>query len=149
MHKVSALGDKAAQVWAILGALAFLTSGTLYLWLGRWTVTEADYWPVYNFCLKHTWLESALHKHNSHSLIFPSFFWLADLKFFHGMQLPLFLAGIALLFISVAVLLVPVWCDETVDLTAKMIAIFVVIASNFWLARVITASGALIVSALW
>jgi len=142
MHKVVAVAEKVAQACAALGALVFLTSGVVYLYVGRWIVTKADYWRIYDFCLNHTWLESALHKHFQHSLFFPSFFWLADLQFFHGRQLPIFFAGLALLFLSVALLLIPVWRDKTVGLTAKVIATFVVIAGSFWTARShITASG--------
>jgi hypothetical protein len=142
MHKVVAVAERVAQACAALGALVFLTSGVVYLYVGRWIVTKADYWRIYDFCLNHTWLESALHKHFQHSLFFPSFFWLADLQFFHGRQLPIFFAGLALLFLSVALLLVPVWRDRTVGLTAKIIATFVVIAGSFWAPRShITASG--------
>ncbi len=136
------VAERVAQMFAALGALVFLTSGVVYLYLGRWTVTKADYWRIYDFCLNHTWLESALHKHFEHSLFFPSFFWLADLQFFHGRQLPLFFAGLLMLFLSVALLLIPVEGDKTVGLTAKIIATFVVIAGNFWAPRShITASG--------
>jgi hypothetical protein len=142
MHKVVAVAERVAQACAALGALVFLTSGVVYLYVGRWTVTKADYWRIYDFCLNHTWLESALHKHFQHSLFFPSFFWLADLRFFHGRQLSLFFSGLALLFLSVALLLIPVWRDKTVGLTTKVIATFVVIAGSFWTARShITASG--------
>ena len=142
MQKVVAVAERVAQACAALVALVFLTSGVVYLYVGRWIVTKADYWRIYDFCLNHTWLESALHKHFQHSLFFPSFFWLADLQFFHGRQLPIFLAGLALLFLSVTLLLVPVWRDRTVGLTAKVIATFVVIAGSFWAPRShITASG--------
>jgi hypothetical protein len=142
MHKVVAVAERVAQACAALGALVFLTSGVVYLYVGRWTVTKADYWRIYDFCLNHTWLESALHKHFQHSLFFPSFFWLADLQFFHGRQLSLFFAGLVLLFLSAALLLIPVWRDKTVGLTAKVIATFIVIAGSFWAARShITASG--------
>jgi hypothetical protein len=106
MPKVVAVAEKVAQACAALGALVFLTSGVVYLYVGRWTVTKADYWRIYDYCLNHTWLESALHKHFQHSLFFPSFFWLTDLQFFHGRQLPIFFAGLALLFLSVALVLI-------------------------------------------
>jgi hypothetical protein len=142
MSKLAAAAERIVQVCAALGAFIFLLSGVVYLYQGRWGVTLADYWRIYDFCLNHTWLESALHKHFEHSLFFPSFFWLADLQFFRGSQLALFLAGLALLFLSAALLLISVWRDKTVGLTAKMIATLVVIAGNFWAARsAITASG--------
>ena len=142
MHWFALVTERVAQACAALGALVFFTSGVVYIYVGRWTVTKADYWRIYDFCLNHTWLESALHKHFEHSLFFPSFFWLADLQFFHGRQLPLFFAGLLVLFLSVALLLIPVGGDKTVGLTAKLIATFVVIAGNFWAARShITASG--------
>ena len=142
MHKFAALAERAAQICAVLAALIFFVSGIVYLCLGHWTVTHLDYWRIYNFCLNHTWLESALLKHNGHSLFFPSFFWLTDLRFFHGSQEPLFFAGLVLLLVTVALLLILVWRDETVGLTAKAMATLVVIVGNFWMARApITASG--------
>ncbi|HMH02479.1 MAG TPA: hypothetical protein VK555_13765, partial [Terriglobales bacterium] len=119
MHKFAALAERSAQICAAVAAFVFLISGVVYLYLGRWTVTNLDFWRIYDFCLNHTWLESALLKHNGHSLFFPSFFWLTDLRFFHGSQQPLFFAGLVLLFITVALLLILVWRDETVGLTAK------------------------------
>jgi hypothetical protein len=123
-------------------ALVFLTSGVIYLYLGRWTVTVGDFWGLYDICLNHTWLESALHKHGGHLLFFPSFFWLADLRFFHGNQELLFTAGLTLLFITAGLLLVPIWRDQTVGLTAKMLSTLLLIVGNFWMGRAtITVSG--------
>ena len=142
MPKFAVVTETAAQLWAALAAFVFVISGVVYLYLGHWPVTHQDYWRIYDFCLNHTWLESALLKHNSHSLFFPSFLWLADLRFFHGKQLPLFFAGLALLFITVTLLLVPVWRDKTVGVSSKIIATLVVIVGNFWMARgAITESG--------
>jgi hypothetical protein len=142
MRKLEVVAERSVRVFAALAASAFLISGVIYLYLGRWPVTHKDFWRIYDFCLNHTWLESALLKHNSHPVFFPSFLWLADLRFFHGDQLPLFFAGLLLLFLTVALLLIPVWRDETVGLTAKIIATLVVIVGNFWMARAsITASG--------
>ncbi len=142
MHKFAAPAERAAQICAALAGIVFLISGVVYLCLGHWPVTHLDYWRIYDFCLNHTWLESALLKHNGHSLFFPSFLWLTDLRFFHGSQQPLFFAGLVLLFITVALLLILVWRDETVGLTAKAMATLVVIVGNFWMARAsITASG--------
>jgi len=93
-------------------------------------------------CLNHPWFESALRKHNGHSLFFPSLIWLADLRFFHGNQHLIFYAGLTLLFIATGLLLIPVWRDKTVDLTAKLTATVIVIVGNFWMGRVhITGSG--------
>jgi len=142
VHKFAVVTERAAQICAALAAFVFLISGVVYLYLGRWTVTNLDFWRIYDFCLNHTWLESALLKHNGHSLFFPSFLWLTDLRFFHGSQQPLFFAGLVLLFITVALLLILVWRDETVGLTAKAMATLVVIVGNFWMARApITTSG--------
>lgn len=142
MHKFALVAERAAQLWATLAAFAFLVSGVIYLYLGRWTVTHQDYWRIYDFCLNHTWLETALRKFNHHSLFFPSFFWQADFRFFHANQLPLFLAGLALLLITASLLLAPIWRDNTVGLTAKILSTLVVIVGNFWMARAfITASG--------
>jgi hypothetical protein len=143
MHKFALAAERAVQIYAVLTAFILLGSGVVYLWLGHAPVTHVDYWRIYDFCLNHTWLESALHKHYEHLNFFPSFFWLADLRFFHGKQLPLFLAGLTLLFLTVALLLIPVWRDDTVGLTAKIVATLVVILGNFWMARapIITSGG--------
>jgi hypothetical protein len=142
MHKFALAAERAVQIYAVLTAFILLGSGVVYLWLGHWPVTHVDYWRIYDFCLNHTWLESALHKNWEHLMFFPSFFWLVDLHFFHGKQLPLFLAGLAMLFLTVALLLIPVWRDDTVGFTAKIVATLVVILGNFWMARApIIASG--------
>jgi len=142
MKNTSILVQRIAGTWAVLGSFIFIVSGLVYLWLGRWTVTHQDYWRIYDFCLNHTWLRSALHYHNAHCLFFPSFFWLVDLHFLHGRQLPLFLAGLALQILSVVFLLIPVWRENTVDVTARLIASYVIIAGGFWLVRgPILASG--------
>src|SRR5438128_10359094 len=142
MHKFALVAERAVQICATVAAFAFLVSGIVYLYLDRWTVTHGDYWAIYDFCLNHTSLGCALQTSNDHSLFFPSFLWLADLRFFHGNQLPLFLAGLSLLLITVGLLLVPVWRDTTVGLTAKILSTLVVIVGNFWMARaVITVSG--------
>jgi hypothetical protein len=140
MHKFAVLTERAAQICAALAALAFLTSGAVYLYLGRWTVTHYDYWWQYD--LNRTWLETALLKVNNHSLFFPSFLWLADLRLFRGDQLPLFIAGVALLVITASLLLTPVWRDKTVGLTVKIMSTLVLIVGNFWMGRAtITTSG--------
>jgi hypothetical protein len=142
MRKFALVAARAVQICAALAAFIFFVSGVVYLCLGHWPVTHLDYWGIYEFCLNHTWLESSLHKHSTHSLFFPSFLWLADLRFFHGSQQPLFFAGLVLLFITVALLLILVWRDETVGLTTKAMATLIVIVGNFWMARAqITASG--------
>ena len=135
MPRLAPVGERAVQIAATLLALPFAISSVLYLCLGYWPVTHLDYWRIYEFALNHTWLESALHKHAEHVIFFPSFFWLADLRIFHGKQLPLFLVGLTLLFLTVALLLIPVWRDKTVNLTAKVMATLAIIVGNFWMAR--------------
>src|SRR6266487_3279300 len=142
MHKFAAGAEQVARLCAALAGAVFLLSGTVYLYIGHWTVTHQDFWDIYDVCLNHTWIESALLKHNGHSLFFPSFLWLADLRFFHGNQQLLFFAGLVGLFITAALLLVLVWRDETVGLTAKIMSTLAVIVGSFWMARAhITASG--------
>ncbi|PYJ48590.1 MAG: hypothetical protein DME87_12100, partial [Verrucomicrobia bacterium] len=142
MHRFALVAERAVQICATLAAFDFLVSGVVYLYLGRWTVTHQDYWWIYDFYLNHSLTESALLTYAHHSLFFPSFLSQADLRFFHGNQLPLFLAGLSLLLITVGLLLVPVWRDKTVGLTAKILSTLVVIVGNFWMARAfITASG--------
>jgi hypothetical protein len=142
MHKIALISDRTAQIYAALAAFIFFGSGLVYLWWGHWPVTHLDYWVQYEFALNHTWLETALDKHADHLMFFPSFFWLADLRFFHGDQELLFTAGLVLLSLTVSLLLTPVWRDKTVGLTAKLIATLVIILGNFWMARAhITGSG--------
>jgi hypothetical protein len=142
MRKLGVVPERTALICAAFTASVFLISGVVYLYMGRWPVTHLDFWRIYDFCLNHTWLESALLKRNSHSLFFPSFLWLADLRFFHGSQLPIFFAGLALLFLTIALVLIPIWRDGTASITAKAMATLVVIVGNFWMARgPITASG--------
>src|SRR5438128_7336321 len=133
MHKFALVAERATQICATLAAFAFLVSGIVYLYLDRWTVTHGDYWAIYDFCLNHTSFECALQTSNDHSLFFPSFLWLADLRFFHGNQLPLFLAALSLLLITVRLLLVPVWRPTTVAPTATIPSTPVVIAPTFCL----------------
>jgi hypothetical protein len=131
-----------AQFCAILAGVIFLLSGIVYLDLGHWTVTHLDFWNIYHVCLNHTWLESALLKHNGHSLFFPSFLWLADLRFFHGNQQVIFFAGLALFFITASQLFILVWRDKNVTPATKAMSALVLIIGNFWMARAnITASG--------
>jgi len=101
MPKLAPVGELAVQIAATLLALLFAISSVLYLCLGYSPVTHQDYWRIYEFALNHTWLESALHKHAEHLIFFPSFFWLADLRFFHGKQLPLFWMGFTMLFLTI------------------------------------------------
>jgi hypothetical protein len=142
MNKFSATADRTAQLCAICIGAIFLFSGVAYLCLGHWTVTHKDFWRIYAVCLNHTWLESVLLKHNGHSLLFPSLIWLADLRFFHGNQQLLFYVGLTLLFIATGLVLVPVWRDQTIELTGKVISTLIVIVGTFWMGRAaITASG--------
>jgi hypothetical protein len=140
MRKFGLLAERAVQVCAALAALAFFVSSVVYLYLGRWTVTHFDYWWQYD--LNRTWLETALLKFNDQSLFFPSLLWQADLRFFRGDQLPLFIAGVALLIITAALLVTTAWRDKTIGLTAKLMSTLVLVVGNFWMGRAtITVSG--------
>ena len=142
MTKFARQAERAAQIYAAVATAAFLSSGLVYLYLGRWTMTTADYWSIYEICLNHSWLESALLKINHHSYFFPSLIWLADLRFLHGDQQLLFFVGMILLFCTAILLLVPVWRDKTVGFNPKLAATLVMIAGNFWMGRAwITTSG--------
>ena len=134
--------ERVLQVFAAVAVLVFLVTGIVYLYLGRWTVTHQDFWLIYEVYFNHSWLESAVLKYYNHSLFFPTLLRLADLHFFHGDQEPLFFVGLALLFITASLLLIPIWRDKTVSLTAKSMSTLVMIVGNFWMGRsVITASG--------
>jgi hypothetical protein len=144
MHRFAPAAERAVQICAILTGAVFLLSGVVYLYLGRVTLMAyTDLWRIYVFSGNHTWLESALQKlPNGHSKFFPSFIWLANLHFLHGDEQMLFFTGLALLFITVLLLLIPVWRDRTISLTAKTVCTLVVILGNFWMGRAsITANG--------
>ena len=135
-------GQRVVQICAGIAACVFLVTGVVYLYLGSYTATHADFWSIYEFYFGHSWLETAALKDGGTPLFFPNFFWLASVKFFHGSQQPLVFAGLALLFITAALLLMSVWRDETVGFTAKIMATLVVIIGNFWMGRwAITLSG--------
>ena len=137
------VAERAIQVFAILIGAVSLLSGVVYLYLGRVTSLWAgNFWSVYAFAWDHTWLQSAVLKQAGHVTFFPSLIGLANLRFFHGNVQMLFFAGLGLLFVTVALLLIPVWRDNTVTLTAKALATLVVLMGNFWMARAsITANG--------
>src|SRR5438093_10234022 len=96
-------------------------------------MTHQDFWRIYDVCLNHTWLESALLKHNGHSMFFPSFIWLTDLRFFHGNQQLVFYVGLTLLLIATGLLLIPLWRDESVTFTAKIMFALVIIVGPLWI----------------
>ncbi|PYK51599.1 MAG: hypothetical protein DME51_02765 [Verrucomicrobia bacterium] len=143
MHGFAPAAERTVQVFAILIGTVFLLSGVVYLYLGRVTCLWAgNFWSIYAFAWNHTWLQSAMLKQAGHVTFFPSCIGLANLRFFHGDVQMLFFVGLGLLFITVSLLLVPVWRDKTVSLTAKTLATLVVLMGNFWMGRAsITADG--------
>jgi hypothetical protein len=150
MSKFAERAERAAQICAAVATAAFLSSALVYLYLGRWTVTSADFWWIYEIYLNHSWLESALLKINHHSIFFPSLIFMADLRFLHGDQQLLFFVGMILLFCTAILLLVPLWRDKTVGFTAKLVGTLVVIVGNFWMGRasIMTVGGSLCLTSL-
>ena len=143
MHRCAPVAERAIQIFAILIGGVFLLSAGVYLYLGRVTwLLGGDFWSVYAFAWDHRWLQSALLKQAGHVTFFPNLIGLANLRFFHGNVRMLFFAGLGLLFITVALLLIPIWRDKTISLTAKTISTLVVVMGNFWMGRAsITANG--------
>jgi hypothetical protein len=143
MHRFVPAAERAIQIFAILFGAVFLVSGVIYLYLGRVTfLWTGDLWDIYAFAWDHTWLESALLKQDVHVKFFPRCVCLANLRFFKGDPQMLFFAGLGLLFVTALLLLIPIWRDETVSLTAKSLSTLVVLLGNFWAARAtITANG--------
>ena len=142
MDRLAKAADWTVAAGALLLATVYLVSGILYLSLGYWPVTESDFWQIYDVCLNHSWLQSALLKFNNHSLFFPSFIWLADLHFFHGSQAVLFWVSLALLIISTLLFLLTIWRQPGMDLTGKCLGTLIMICGSFWMGRgAITASG--------
>src|SRR5262249_45442696 len=143
MHRFATAVDRAVQILAILIGGVFLLLGGVYLYLGRVTwLLGGDFWSVYAFAWDHTWVQSALFKQAGHVTFFPNLIGLANLRFFRGDVQVLFLAGLGLLFITVSLLLIPIWRDKTISLTAKTLSTVVVLMGNFWMGRAsITANG--------
>lgn len=136
MHRFATAADRAVQILAILIGGVFLLSGVVYLYLGRVTwLLGGDFWSVYAFAWDHTWFQSTLFKQGGHVTFFPNLIGLANLRFFHGDVQMLFLAGLGLLFITVALLLIPIWRDKSMSLTAKTLSTLVVVMGNFWMGR--------------
>jgi hypothetical protein len=138
------VAERVVQIFAILIGAVFLLSGVVYLYLGRVTLLwVGDLWDIYAFAWNHTWLQTALLKQDAHVKFFPSSICLANLRFFHGDDVQmLFFVGLGLLFITVLLLLIPVWRDKTVSPTAKTLSTLVVLMGNFWMGRAsITANG--------
>jgi hypothetical protein len=142
MDRSRTVTERLVQLCALLLAILFLISSVAYLCLAYWSVTQQDFWRVYEICLNHSWLESSLLKFNGHSLFFPSFVWLADLRFFHGSQAFVFFVSLGFLFVSTSLLITAVWRDHGLTLTYKWLATLTLVVGNFWLGRAaITTSG--------
>lgn len=142
MRDSTSVADRLVQVSAIFLSIIYLTTGLAYLCLDYWSVTQQDFWRIFDICLNHSWLHSAVYKFNGHSLFFPSFIWLADLRFFHGIQTMVFCASLVLLLVSTALLLLPIWKDQTIDHTTKALATLTIVGVSFWMGRgSITTSG--------
>ena len=143
MHRFATAADRAVQIFAILIGGVFLLSGVIYLYLGRATwLLGGDFWSVYASSWNRTWFQSALFKQGGHVTFFPNLIGLANLRFFQGDVQMLFFVGLGLLFITVALLLIPIWRDKTITLTAKTLSTLVVVTGNFWMGRAsITANG--------
>ncbi|MGH8092338.1 MAG: hypothetical protein ACREIF_02530 [Chthoniobacterales bacterium] len=141
MNKAT-IPERIVQACAILLTALYLFTGLAYLCLDYWSVTQQDFWRIYDICLNHSWLYSALNKFNGHSLFFPSFVWLADLRFFHGDQAVVFYVSLVLLIVSTGLLLLPIWRDKKLDFTSKTLAALTIIGVGFWMGRAsITVSG--------
>jgi hypothetical protein len=141
-RKPQVMLERSVQICAAVTAFIFLITGIVYVYLGSYPATHADFWSIYEDYFRHSWIRTAALKDGGTPLFFPNLFWLTSVKFFDGSQQPLIFIGLALLFITAALLLVPVWRDETVGLTMKIIATMAIIVGNFWMGRwAITLSG--------
>ena len=142
MDRGAKTAERAVQIGALLFAAIYFISGILYLCLSYWNVTAQDFWRLFYVCVHYPWLESTFYKVNNHPIILPNLIWLADLRFFHGSHLVLFIIGLTLLLISTALLLLPVWRDREIDFTGKCLATLALSFGSFWMGRsMITASG--------
>ncbi len=142
MDRGAKTAERAVQIGALLFAAIYFLSGILYLCLSYWNVTAQDFWRLFYVCVHYPWLESTFYKVNNHPIILPNLIWLADLRFFHGSHLVLFIIGLTLLLISTALLLLPIWRDREIDFTGKCLATLALSFGSFWMGRsMITASG--------
>ncbi len=80
MRKFELTVERVAQISAAMAAFVFLVTGVVYLYLGSFTATHADFWSIYEFYFGHSWLETAALKDSGTPLFFPNFFWLASVK---------------------------------------------------------------------
>ncbi len=137
------LAERLFQAAIALLAFAFLASAIFALCYGHVTVTAFDMWHLYDVALNKPFWQAALLKYGTHSLFFPSLIWLTDVAYFRNDQQLLFWTGLLLLILSAALLVMAVWRDSTTGLTAKLVAILVLMVANFSMARAsITAIGA-------
>ena len=129
--------------WIVaLLALGFLASGIAALFYGHTTVTVFDMWQLYDIALHRPFWQAATLKYGSHSILFPTLIWLADIKLFHANQQILFIVALIFLVASAAMLAVAVWQDRTIGATPKLVAVLVIIVVNFSMGRAaITAIG--------
>lgn len=127
--------ERSAQVYGLMAAFFFLSSGLAYLILGQAMVTSQDFWRIYDTCLNRTWLYSTTLKYNGHSHIFPSQFWFTTLHFFHGNENIIFFIGLTLQLAGAGLLFVPVCLDSGLGKTEKVAALLVITLATFWLAR--------------
>ncbi|MGH7937492.1 MAG: hypothetical protein ACRD5Z_22345, partial [Bryobacteraceae bacterium] len=122
MDKPGTVTERVVRTCAIFLIVLYLVTGLAYLCLDYTPITEQDFWRIYDICLNHSWWRSAIYKFNGHSLFFPSFIWLADLRFFHGDQTMVFAGSLVLLIISTGMLLLPIWQEKEIDDTTKVLA---------------------------
>ena len=129
--------------WIVtLLALAFLGTGIAALCYGHATVTMFDMWNLYDVALRRPFWQAVALKYGSHSVLFPTLIWMADIKLFHANQQILFI-GLIFMVASAAMLAAAVWQDRTIGTTSRLVAVLVIIVGNFSMGRAaITAIGA-------
>lgn len=135
MAEIARKCERTLQACALTAAIAFLASALIYLVFGHWPVTHLDFWRIYEICLTRPWLSAALLKFNYHSLFFPTFIWLADLRFFHGNQEVVFAVGLALLILTFVLLAIPLLKRDQLSLSGKIATFLVLVVANFWMGR--------------
>lgn len=142
MDKPATGTERVVRACAIFLTALYLVTGLSYLCLDYWPITEQDFWRIYDICLNHSWWHSVIYKFNGHSLFFPSFIWLADLRLFHGDQTIVFAGSLVLLIISTGMLLLPIWQEKEIDDTTKVLATLTIAGVSTWMGRSsITVSG--------
>lgn len=101
-----------------------------------WTTIAADQWRVYHWFLEQGFPLVMLDLQNGHRLVFPGFFFLADLFFFGARNHLLNVVGPAFCAMTAALLTLSVWQDRELSRAARVVIGCCPWLGLFWLGNV-------------